>query len=138
MIHLIYVSSATKEMTESDLLELLKKARERNAEKNITGMLLYANQNFIQILEGDSDDVLDIYHRILNDTRNTGNIIIQKKAIADRSFPDWTMGFKHISNAEIEATDGFSAFFQNKGNFEHLKQQSQGVVNMLYSFNSNM
>ena len=52
MIHLIYVCSASKEMTEDELLRLLEYARARNLKQNVTGMLLYAGGNFFQALEG--------------------------------------------------------------------------------------
>ncbi len=138
MIHLIYVSSASKEMTEEELLELLNQARDRNLIKNITGMLLYGKQSFIQILEGKVDDVNEIYDSIQNDARNTGNIIIQKKTIEGRAFPDWTMGFKYLSKSEIAETQGYSDFFLTEVDLKGVAQKSQSVVDMLYSFKKNV
>ena len=42
MIRLIYVSSATRDLSEQDLVSLLEQAHERNTKQNVTGMLLYA------------------------------------------------------------------------------------------------
>ena len=60
MIHLIYVSSATREMTEEDLIFLLEQSRNRNLRQHVTGMLLFVGGNFIQVLEGDDKDVEEI------------------------------------------------------------------------------
>jgi len=79
MIHLIYVSSASQEMSEENLLFLLEQSRSRNKRQNVTGMLLYAKGNFFQVLEGEKSDVEEIYEAIENDGRNKGNIVIEKK-----------------------------------------------------------
>jgi hypothetical protein len=49
---LVYVSSATKPFSPDELSELLAQARVDNAALGITGMLLYSNGNFMQVLEG--------------------------------------------------------------------------------------
>ena len=48
MIHLIYVTSATKEMTDEELLYLLEQSRSRNLKQDVTSMLLYAGGNFFR------------------------------------------------------------------------------------------
>ena len=112
MIQLIYVSSATSDMTEEQLYELLIQAQERNKNQNITGMLLYGNGNFMQMLEGDKQDVDEIYSSIKRDSRNSGNIILQRKDIDQRYFPEWTMGFKLLSNNDISKNSSYSNFFK--------------------------
>ena len=52
MIQLIYASYATREMSNEDLIDLLEKSRQRNSRQNITGLLLYAEKKFLQVLEG--------------------------------------------------------------------------------------
>lgn len=46
MIQLIYVSSATHDMSEQDLVDILEKSKSNNQEQDITGMLFYAGGNF--------------------------------------------------------------------------------------------
>ena len=55
MIHLCYVSTATRLMTQADLLDLLATARQRNKACDVTGMLLYKDMSFVQILEGAAE-----------------------------------------------------------------------------------
>ena len=50
--HVVYVSTASEPMDDEDLAELLAQSRERNARNDITGMLLYKDSRFIQLLEG--------------------------------------------------------------------------------------
>ena len=60
MFYLIYVSSAIKLMHDDELLLLLEKARENNSRLGITGMLLYKEGNFMQMLEGGKEDCAGI------------------------------------------------------------------------------
>ena len=48
------------------LLFLLEQSRTRNQKQHITGMLLYLNGTFIQVLEGAEKDVNEIYAAIVN------------------------------------------------------------------------
>ena len=51
MFHVVYVSSSTQTFTQSDLQMLLQKARDKNTQLDLTGMLLYKDGNFMQVLE---------------------------------------------------------------------------------------
>ncbi|MCA9058063.1 MAG: BLUF domain-containing protein, partial [Planctomycetaceae bacterium] len=52
LVHLIYASAATVEFTHEDILALLKQAKAKNAPLGVTGMLLYEDGSFFQVLEG--------------------------------------------------------------------------------------
>ena len=136
MVHLIYVSSATKEMSEQELLVLLEQAqaRDRNKRQNVTGMLLYVGGNFIQVLEGDAKDVEEIYDAILNDERNFGNIIIEKEPISSRTFPEWSMGFKPLTLKDKDTLEGYSEFLEREMSPEEFALCSDDVVDLLYQF----
>ncbi|WP_281560554.1 BLUF domain-containing protein [Thalassomonas sp. RHCl1] len=107
MVHLIYTSSAVGVPNEQDLTELLEQARARNIRQNITGMLLYANGTYMQVLEGDSRDVHDIYASIKKDPRNTNVLTLVEEVIPARSFPDWSMGFRNLTVCSPEDLPGF-------------------------------
>ena len=49
MLSLVYVSSALREFSKSELVELLEKSRKKNTRLGLTGMLLYKEGNFIQL-----------------------------------------------------------------------------------------
>ena len=90
---LVYVSSAVKLLSHDEIEHLLKRARERNKEYGITGILLHNDGNFMQYLEGPKDNLDTIYKIIREDTRHTGLILISRETIKSRQFSDWTMGF---------------------------------------------
>jgi len=91
MLSLIYVSSANPGFTEPQLLELAQASARRNKARNVTGLLAFNSRNFMQLLEGDIDDVLEIMRRIEGDTRH-GNITFIRKDQRDRrECPEWSM-----------------------------------------------
>ncbi|MGJ8652290.1 MAG: BLUF domain-containing protein [Opitutaceae bacterium] len=107
LIHLIYVSSAKKPFTEQELKDLLLVARKANKEHEITGLLLYKDGNFMQVIEGERADIEQLTHNIEHDQTHTGMIVLLKESIQQRDFSDWTMGFQNLSSEKIE---GFSDF----------------------------
>ena len=109
---LVYTSISNQKMSDDNLKDLLKKSRLKNATLNITGMLLYLDPFFIQILEGEEAVVDEWFIIIKQDSRHHKVKIIYKKPIEERSFPNWTMGFNKISDENVEAVEGFSDFLQ--------------------------
>jgi hypothetical protein len=121
-------------MSEQDLLDLLAQARDKNEKHDVTGLLLYAKENFIQVLEGEETTVDGIYQAILNDDRNTKNIVIQRRNIEERSFPQWSMGFKAVDEEILKKTLGYSEFFNKKLTQKEIVKQENEVMSLLYGF----
>ncbi len=111
MISLTYISSARRPMEPAELTELLVRWRTNNAAADITGLLLYANDAFIQTLEGDAEPVHDVMRRIAVDPRHFDVDVTLDEEIEARSFPDWSMGFRHLGPGEISVA-GFSHFLE--------------------------
>ena len=96
MYYLIYVSSATHEMNKEELAEILDTARKKNAHISITGMLLYKDGNFMQMLEGEKESVLKLFEKIKKDPRHKDVTTVIEREAPRRTFPDWTMGFRNM------------------------------------------
>ena len=71
---LVYVSSAKSEISQTQTEQLLAKARKRNTDHNITGLLMYIDGNFMQYIEGAPSDLSLIYEIITNDPLHSGII----------------------------------------------------------------
>ena len=108
MYYLIYVSSATREMSNEELAEILDTARKENAKASITGMLLYKEGNFMQMLEGEKERVLDLYEKIKKDPRHKDVITVIEREAPKRTFPDWTMGFHNMQ--QIKGNPNFNDY----------------------------
>jgi hypothetical protein len=98
-------------MTPEELEALLAICRQRNAEAGITGMLLYQNRSFFQVLEGDRKAVESLYAKIAKDKRHLRMTRIISESIEERAFADWTMGFPKVSSKELAEIPGLNDFF---------------------------
>ncbi len=94
--HLIYVSVATEAMTPQALDELLEASRRYNERERLTGMLLYKNQRFMQVLEGEDSAVTELFEAVKLDPRHERIDILRYEHIPYRSFPDWSMAFQNV------------------------------------------
>jgi blue light- and temperature-responsive anti-repressor len=121
LIHLIYCSAATRRFDTPELVELLGRARANNAGLGITGMLLFENGSFFQILEGASTAVDRLYQDIIEkDPRHEKVVTIIREPIAKRAFGEWTMGFSKISASELDEIVGVNDFFEGGSSFSEV------------------
>lgn len=96
------MSSANQLMGNEELSALLSEARSFNSAHAITGMLLYENGNFMQLLEGQKETVLELYSRIQSDPRHHNIYTIAQGEQAEKSFADWSMGFCYMNDGKFE------------------------------------
>ncbi|WP_428328967.1 BLUF domain-containing protein [Mucilaginibacter sp.] len=106
MKELVYLSTALNLMTDDELKAILGIARKNNTINNVTGILLYAEGTFIQVLEGSRADVDKLFNHIEKDKRHKGIIKLLDRNIEQRNFPDWSMGFSPISRTKVEEITG--------------------------------
>lgn len=105
--YLIYASFATQDWTDQELFDLLATSRARNSQLGITGLLVYAQRRFLQILEGDQGQVLELYEKIKAHPGHKHAMVLLDDEIEERLFPDWSMGFEHLSENELVAISGY-------------------------------
>jgi hypothetical protein len=112
LIHLIYTSSAATPLADLELDRILESSLRHNTQQHLTGMLLYAGGNFMQILEGEEAAVDETYNRITNDPRHTGILLINHQPIMQREFFKWSMGFRRKGKADAALHPGYEPFFE--------------------------
>lgn len=93
LTRLIYTSTITDAFEHTDIEDILLKARGKNEELNVTGMLCFNRKYFLQCLEGSRTNVNLTYHKILNDQRHTRIVMLDYKEIVSREFSEWSMGY---------------------------------------------
>lgn len=111
LVHCIYCSAATSPVvTRSDLDALLARSRSNNASLGITGILLFHEGIFFQVLEGDRPAVESLYARIEGDPRHTRVTRLIIEPIEARSFSEWSMGFSQITPEDLAEIPGLNNF----------------------------
>jgi hypothetical protein len=137
LVSAVYVSSAAKPMAEEEILELLRIARAKNERLGITGMLLYREGNFLQVLEGPASAIDQVIDKIKKDPRHKGLILMSRKPVEERLFPEWQMAFRNM-NKTPGADQGRSPFLDLGSADEEVGEQSQLVYRLLRRFKQDM
>jgi len=89
---LVYCSKASEEFTSDDLEPIAHTAQAFNLRNEISGMLLYSGENFLQVLEGPLPLLELLYNKIKKDPRHHDIERLICAPTAERLFGQWAMG----------------------------------------------
>jgi hypothetical protein len=134
MIQTAYVSRAAEAMTQESLLSLLQQCLANNEASGVTGMLLYGNNTFIQVLEGEEAVLDTVIDKIQKDPRHSKIHFLYRKPIEQRQYADWSMGFKRVSAQGLSAIAGLPGFGANDFNFDYLIENEAVVETLMEHF----
>lgn len=138
MFSLVYVSSAIKPFTQPQLLQLLAQSRADNERRNVTGMLLYKNGNFMQVLEGEESDVRGVHKKISTDMRHRGLLVLLQRHQQARDFAAWSMGFRDLSSVASLSLPGYSEFMNLDLMDAHFFSDPSNAQKLLLTFKQAM
>jgi transcriptional accessory protein Tex/SPT6 len=96
----LYISTAPT-LSRDEVDAILASSERYNPVHNITGLLLYNGRNFLQLLEGEEEDLVSLMLRITEDPRHSGITLLDRRNIDERACPDWAM--KRVMIAESVA-----------------------------------
>lgn len=100
LYQLLYVSAATEPSGNAALQTLVASAR--SYDHGLTGLLLYSESLFLQMLEGEEAAVHEVYYdRIAADPRHTHLRLLADGPVAGCVFPDWSIGFLDALPSEL-------------------------------------
>jgi hypothetical protein len=97
---LVYTSVRGTKCDEKEIQNIVDACKRNNPSRDVTGVLLYSDKRFIQYLEGDGDEIRDLYEFIKKDDRHSGVMERAFGPIKERRFPSWHMGHKDV-DAEL-------------------------------------
>ena len=134
LYHLVYQSTATTALGEAELRTILTQSRAWNTQHELTGLLLYCEGSIIQVLEGPEAEVRYIFTRISKDFRHVHLMKLSDGYIQQRSFNQWSMGFKVVNSEEFSYLKGYVAP-NHSGSLTHsVKNQDVGLHAVLTAF----
>jgi len=108
MLSVAYVSSATSKLSQEELIELMHLIREKNPKVGVSGMLLYCEGHFMQVIEGPEEKVMPLYETIQADPRHDRVVTLFEETIEERRFKEWTMGLRQLTARELEQVSGWT------------------------------
>ena len=117
LVHCIYSSASTIPFSQEDIISLLDVARANNKKLDVTGMLLYDEGSFFQVLEGYASVVDSLLLEIEKDKRHDRVVKLIYEPIAARDFSEWTMGYSKVAREDLKKIEGLSGFFQEDNHY---------------------
>lgn len=90
--YIIYQSIPTGEVTPVIIDKITDEAIKWNEAHEITGILIYHDQQYFQYLEGEESEVVKVFKMIKNDPRHHGVQIKVMGFTKHKVFKEWSMG----------------------------------------------
>ena len=129
----IYQSRATREMSDTDLGDLLDQTRRLNSQHDITGLLLYIDFHFMQCIEGPPAAIEQLVSNIKADDRNESIFVLLDREIARRAFPEWTMGYHRTNGSELKDESCFQNIVRAQ-DLDQISRSDESVFKLMRNF----
>ncbi len=97
---IVYVSRAVKDISREDLDALFKSTTLNNEDLEITGILMYNEQTFLQVLEGEYAIINSLFETIKTDSRHNSIFKLVDTTKGSRIFSQYKTGFSIITEKE--------------------------------------
>lgn len=98
---LVYSSTTDHDWSSDELLALLTYSRDWNDDHGITGLLLYRDCVFMQLLEGEEGEIRYLFSHIVTDRRHQDVDLLWTDEADARRFGDWSMAFRELREHPI-------------------------------------
>ena len=102
MLHsLCYISNAINLWPQSQLNKLYSFSKQRNKILGITGVLIYHEGTFVEVLEGEKAPLSTLFSKIKMDDRHDQITVMLKTQIAERIFHNFYTASRYVSNQKL-------------------------------------
>jgi len=129
MNYIVYTSNSKDKLREKDLEQLLFQCQRNNSRNGITGLLLYIDGKFVQVLEGDKEKLEEVFKKIQLDHRHEKvNKLIEGES-KKRNYSNWAMGYKSLMPEEVMERLGYR---DPEAYFKHNKITEESHVTELF------
>ncbi|WP_159105996.1 BLUF domain-containing protein [Leeuwenhoekiella sp. MAR_2009_132] len=91
--YLIYVSESSNSSNTEIVNDILNNVANWNTILDISGFLVYKDGNYLQLLEGEKENVLKLFNKIKKDRRHKNVTQILENQSTNRLFSDYESGF---------------------------------------------
>lgn len=104
---ILYTSDHTgkDENIKAILKSIEQSAKKNNPAHNVTGLLFYHNSKFLQVIEGEKDELEKLMAVIEKDDRHDNIVRIMDEPITTLAFEKWNMDSLDLSNTDAIDND---------------------------------
>ncbi len=134
LVSLVYVSTASWLLDDTELEAILRVSRANNLRDRITGMLLYKGGNIIQVLEGPEEKIAALVDKLRRDPRHYGIQVLLCNPIKERQFDHWAMAFHQVASEAPRDLEGRSDFLDQDVAAEAFRSNPGNAYRLLLTF----
>ena len=113
LYEVLYVSQLAPDTPVSAVASIAAHARMANAQRSLTGLLVFDGQRFCQQLEGSQKNVLSAMARIWQDPRHIEVSVVHQGMLGARRFSSFSLAFSEMDGGDLleqlERLDGAAA-----------------------------
>ncbi|MBT0606697.1 BLUF domain-containing protein [Aequorivita echinoideorum] len=95
-----YISNSVKLFPDEEIQALFDQTISNNNYYGITGILIYQEGTFIQVIEGENAIIDALFYKIERDERHNQITVILRHPIDERIFSNYKLGFRTMNNFE--------------------------------------
>ena len=136
LCRLIYCSKASREILYLDLKSIMEQSIANNTRDSITGILCYGNSMFLQMLEGDRQNISSTYNRIISDPRHCETQIIDFSYVEERVFSSWSMKVVQLGEYAPEVIKKVITKYSSSSTFDPDKMSPQQCLKFFDELNA--
>lgn len=122
-LHRLIYCSRTNGIKERDIQQILAACERNNPRDNLSGMLLFTSDFFLQLLEGNRSAVSARFLEIARDGRHRDVEVISSGAVDFRLFERWGMHYQPCATSPEPTLRRYSA----RGGFDPYDMSSSAV-----------
>ncbi len=101
LYEVIYLSTLAPDVSVSVVADITRKAREGNAARNISGLLIFDGLRFCEQVEGAKKDIVALIDRVRHDPRHIKFEILHHGALNNRRFSNFSMGYAEVEDPDV-------------------------------------
>ncbi len=110
-----YLSNASYQLTDEDIDALMINTKDFNDANNISGILIYSDLTFFQVLEGENNIIVSLFEKIKQDYRHYNILKILEIKSNKRRFNRYYTNF--ITHHNKSATKELTKLLENTNEY---------------------
>jgi hypothetical protein len=126
---LIYASTRSDDMDSESIESILDIAHKENKKLNITGLLCFNQDYFLQAIEGERTRISSLFNKISLDNRHSNVVLLNFSEVSKREFDNWSMGYTPESNL----TSSVLLKYSNDTEFKPYNMTGDSALEMMLS-----
>lgn len=132
IFHLVYLSHAIDGIAYSDIQSILNSSRINNEKNQVSGVLIFRDGYFLQLLEGKESDVLSTLGKVIQDRRHHHLQVIIEAVSNQRIFNSWEMNF--LDGDTVSGVSQKMVANIMELSFSHKNSEKENILPMIKCF----